>query len=194
MLFRSGFKFGCSAHFPGAVEPPANPNAAYRVKINGSYRKDFKHAVMHEERPARRPTGAYLAPGTIATVRVPASLVGKGYQVRVGAHSWDNTKKPRVLRLDRSSLVYPIDAAEIRAIEDGTLDRERNPLTGAPHTAEALLGEWDRPYSREQGCYPKGAFRVDKYWPPVSRIDGAYGDRNLVCTCPPVSHFADDVT
>ncbi|MFQ6132886.1 MAG: M60 family peptidase N-terminal accessory domain-containing protein [Armatimonadota bacterium] len=109
-----GFKFGSSAHFPGAVEPPADPNAAYTVKINGSYLKPFKHVIMHEERPARRPTGAYVAPGTIATVVVPPSMVGKGYQVRVGAHSWDNSRKPRVLRLDRSSLVYSIDSSEVK--------------------------------------------------------------------------------
>ena len=52
----------------------------------------------------------------------------------------------------------------------------------APHTAEDLLGEWDRPYSRELGAYPTTALRAAKYFPPVSRIDSAYGDRNLMCT------------
>jgi len=110
----NGCKFASSAHFPGAVKPPADPNETYAVKVDGSYRKEFKHALMHQERPARRPTGAYLAPGTIATVRVPPSIAGKGYQVRVGAHCWDNTRKPRVLRLDRSSLVYGIDGPEVK--------------------------------------------------------------------------------
>ena len=48
------------------------------------------------------------------------------------------------------------------------------------------MRDWDRPYSREQGCFPPGAFRVDKYWPPVNRVDNAYGDRHLICTCPPL--------
>ncbi|MHC4502775.1 MAG: M60 family peptidase N-terminal accessory domain-containing protein, partial [Planctomycetota bacterium] len=109
-----GLKFGCSAHFPGAVAPPADPDAVYRVKINASYPKPFKHKIMHEERPARRPTGAYLAPGSIATVTVPAALVGKGYQVRVGAHCWDLSRKPRVLRLDRVTLLYPIDSTDVK--------------------------------------------------------------------------------
>jgi hypothetical protein len=109
-----GFKFGSSAHFPGAVDPPIDPAAAWRVKIDASCPKPFKHQLMHEEVPARRPTGAYLAPGSIATVTVPASMLGQGYGVRVGAHSWDNTRKPPVLRLDRSSLVYPIDSTEVR--------------------------------------------------------------------------------
>ena len=80
---------------------------------------------------------------------------------------------------------------EIRDVEEGRIDGENNPLKNAPHTVEDLVGDWDRPYSREQGCYPPGAFRVDKYWPSVNRVDNAYGDRHLVCTCPPMEHFDD---
>ncbi|MDX2483788.1 MAG: aminomethyl-transferring glycine dehydrogenase [Pseudodonghicola sp.] len=80
---------------------------------------------------------------------------------------------------------------EIRAIEEGRMDPENNPLKNAPHTMEDLVKEWERPYSREQGCFPPGAFRVDKYWPPVGRVDNVYGDRHLVCTCPPVEDYAD---
>ncbi|SHJ06769.1 aminomethyl-transferring glycine dehydrogenase [Wenxinia saemankumensis] len=78
---------------------------------------------------------------------------------------------------------------EIRAIEEGRMDRDSNPLKHAPHTVEDLVGEWDRPYRTEAGCFPKGAFRVDKYWPPVNRVDNAWGDRNLVCTCPPMDAY-----
>ncbi|MBO9473402.1 aminomethyl-transferring glycine dehydrogenase [Shimia sp. R10_1] len=80
---------------------------------------------------------------------------------------------------------------EIRDIEEGRMDAENNPLKNAPHTMEDLVKDWDRPYSREQGCFPPGAFRVDKYWPPVNRVDNAYGDRNLVCTCPPMDDYAE---
>ncbi|ROU03213.1 aminomethyl-transferring glycine dehydrogenase [Histidinibacterium lentulum] len=80
---------------------------------------------------------------------------------------------------------------EIRDIEEGRIDRADNPLKNAPHTMEDLVRDWSRPYSREQGCFPPGAFRVDKYWPPVNRVDNAYGDRNLVCTCPPLSDYAE---
>jgi glycine dehydrogenase len=79
--------------------------------------------------------------------------------------------------------------AEARAIEDGTMDKLNNPLKNAPHTVQDLVGDWDRPYSREQACFPPGAFRVDKYWPPVNRVDNVYGDRNLVCACPPVEEY-----
>ena len=80
---------------------------------------------------------------------------------------------------------------EIRDIEEGRIDRGNNPLKNAPHTVEDLVSDWDRPYTRKQGCFPPGAFRVDKYWPPVNRIDNVYGDRNLVCTCPPMEDYED---
>lgn len=80
---------------------------------------------------------------------------------------------------------------EIRAIETKAIDADNNPLKNAPHTTADLIADWDRPYSREAGCFPVGAFRVDKYWPPVGRIDNAYGDRHLVCTCPPLSEYLD---
>ena len=78
---------------------------------------------------------------------------------------------------------------EIRAIEGGAMDRNNNPLKNAPHTVEDLVGEWSRPYSRDAACFPAGAFRVDKYWPPVNRVDNVYGDRNLVCSCPPLESY-----
>jgi glycine dehydrogenase len=80
---------------------------------------------------------------------------------------------------------------EANDVADGKLPADNNPLKNAPHTVEDLVGEWDRPYSREQACFPPGAFRVDKYWAPVNRVDNAYGDRNLVCTCPPMEVYAE---
>ncbi len=80
---------------------------------------------------------------------------------------------------------------EIRLIEDGRYPKDNNPLCNAPHTVQDLVGTWERPYSREQGCFPPGAFKVDKYWPPVNRIDNVYGDRHLICTCPPMSEYAE---
>ena len=78
---------------------------------------------------------------------------------------------------------------EARAIAEERMDKENNPLKNAPHTVEDLVGEWNRPYSREAACFPAGAFRVDKYWPPVNRVDNVYGDRNLVCACAPMKTY-----
>jgi glycine dehydrogenase len=80
--------------------------------------------------------------------------------------------------------------AEIAAIETGAMDKSNNPLKNAPHTAQIVTGtEWDRPYSREQAAFPAPWLRIHKYWPPVGRVDNAYGDRNLVCACPPVDAY-----
>ncbi|WP_417243462.1 aminomethyl-transferring glycine dehydrogenase [Celeribacter sp.] len=81
--------------------------------------------------------------------------------------------------------------SELAAIEAGEMPRDNNPLVHAPHTVNDLVAEWDRPYSREQACFPPGSFRVDKYWPPVGRVDNAYGDRNLICSCPPVESYIE---
>ncbi len=81
--------------------------------------------------------------------------------------------------------------AEIDQVGSGAWPADDNPLRGAPHTAESLIvGEWTHPYSREQAAYPLGKAFRPKVWPPVRRIDGAYGDRNLMCSCPPVEAFA----
>ena len=76
---------------------------------------------------------------------------------------------------------------EIREIEEGRADRDNNLLTNAPHTlVQVIADRWDRPYPRERAAFPSPSTRDHKVWPTVSRIDSAYGDRNLVCTCPPV--------
>jgi glycine dehydrogenase len=80
---------------------------------------------------------------------------------------------------------------EIDRVGAGEWPADDNPLRGAPHTAECLLvADWDHPYTREEAAYPLGKAFRPKVWPPVRRIDGAYGDRNLMCSCPPVEAFA----
>ncbi|MFQ5438336.1 MAG: aminomethyl-transferring glycine dehydrogenase [Paracoccaceae bacterium] len=101
------------------------------------------------------------------------------------------TESETKAELDRFCNAMLAIAAEARDIREGRIDPENNPLKNAPHTVEDLVGEWDRPYSREQACFPPGAFRVDKYWPPVNRVDNVWGDRNLFCICPPVGEVAE---
>ncbi|MFC4079934.1 aminomethyl-transferring glycine dehydrogenase [Amycolatopsis samaneae] len=78
---------------------------------------------------------------------------------------------------------------EIDGVAQGRWTAADSPLRGAPHTAGALVGEWDKPYDRELAVFPAGVSRKTKYWPPVRRIDGAHGDRNLVCSCPPLNAY-----
>lgn len=130
-----GRMFKTSAYFPGAVTEQPDNAIIHTVQINGSQPKDWGSPVMFAEDPARRPTGCYLAPGTLARVSVPQALVKRGYSIRVGAHSWDLKNKPHVKRLDRVSLVYPIENAQTLIA---------NPLGGGiyievPHEADAGL-------------------------------------------------------
>jgi len=82
--------------------------------------------------------------------------------------------------------------AEIRAVETGAANREDNPLRNAPHTAAMVSADsWEHAYSRELAAFPTPALRRRKYWPPVARVDNVYGDRNLVCACPPTADWVD---
>ena len=100
------------------------------------------------------------------------------------------TESETKAEIDRLIAAFLAIRDEITEVAEGRIAPEASPLRHAPHTVEDLVADWDRAYSREQGCFPPGAFRVDKYWPPVGRVDNAYGDRNLVCTCPPVEDYA----
>ena len=83
---------------------------------------------------------------------------------------------------------------EIEEVAEGEVDAENNVLKRAPHTAEVVIADgWDRPYSREKAAYPASWTRDHKFWPTVTRVDNAYGDRNLMCVCPPLEAYADVV-
>ena len=97
------------------------------------------------------------------------------------------TESENQAELDRFCEAMIAIRHEIAKVAAGELDREDNPLRNAPHTAEMIAGDWPHPYSRALAAFPVGSLRQAKYWPPVRRIQSAYGDRNLVCTCPPVS-------
>jgi glycine dehydrogenase len=82
--------------------------------------------------------------------------------------------------------------AEIRAIEEGRLDREDNPLKNAPHTATMVAGsDWTHAYPRELAAFPLPVLRQQKYWPPVARVDNVYGDKNVMCACIPIEAYAE---
>lgn len=109
-----GFSFGSHVHFPGPVTPPENPEEEHLIKIDADSLSGYR--TFESLTGPRRPTGCYVVPGLPATVSFPEVMVGKGYRLRVGAHSWDHTKKRKVLRLVRVSHVYDIDQAEIEVL------------------------------------------------------------------------------
>ncbi len=103
------------------------------------------------------------------------------------------TESETLREIDRFCDAMLAIRAEIDRVASGEWAISDSPLRNAPHTAEDLLGDWDRPYSREVGAYPLAGLRASKYFPPVSRIDAAYGDRNLICSCEPLEAYADSV-
>jgi glycine dehydrogenase len=101
------------------------------------------------------------------------------------------TESEPLAELDRFCDAMIAIREEIRQVERGAWPREGNALKNAPHTADALLkADWPHAYSREQAAFPTPGLRRNKYWVPVGRVDNVYGDRNLVCSCPPVSAYS----
>ncbi len=104
------------------------------------------------------------------------------------------TESEDIAELDRFIAAMKAIRAEIQAVADGRWPVADSPLRQAPHTAESLLvDEWTHPYTRREAAYPLPSVLADKYFPPVRRIDGVHGDRNLVCSCPPPEAFVADV-
>ncbi|MEW1700286.1 aminomethyl-transferring glycine dehydrogenase [Streptomyces sp. NPDC091278] len=99
------------------------------------------------------------------------------------------TESEDLIEIDRFCDTMIAIRAEIEKVASGQWPAEDNPLRNAPHTAAALGGEWDHAYTRDEAVFPAGVSAADKYWPPVRRIDGAFGDRNLVCSCPPLDEY-----
>ncbi|GEB59027.1 aminomethyl-transferring glycine dehydrogenase [Streptomyces gardneri] len=99
------------------------------------------------------------------------------------------TESEDITELDRFCDTMIAIRAEIEKVGSGQWPADDNPLHNAPHTAAALGGEWNHAYTRDEAVFPAGVSAADKYWPPVRRIDGAFGDRNLVCSCPPMDEY-----
>jgi glycine dehydrogenase len=111
----------------------------------------------------------------------------------VGTMMIEPTESESREELDRFCEAMILIRGEITEIEQGRLDREDNPLRRSPHTAAALVADsWDRPYGRERAAFPAPWVREHKFWPAVGRIDNAFGDRNLVCTCPPLEAYNEE--
>ncbi len=173
-------------------------NANYIAKrLEGAYDVLYKGGqgrVAHECIIDTRP---FAESADVSVDDIAKRLIDNGFHAPTmswpvaGTLMIEPTESETKAELDRFCDAMLAIRAEIADIEEGRIDRENNPMRNAPHTMEDLVREWDRPYSREQACFPPGAFRVDKYWPPVNRVDNVYGDRHLVCTCPPMEDYAE---
>ncbi|WP_417713568.1 aminomethyl-transferring glycine dehydrogenase [Pseudophaeobacter arcticus] len=173
-------------------------NANYIAKrLEGAYGVLYKGPTGRVAHECILDTRPFDASAGVTVDDVAKRLIDSGFHAPTmswpvaGTLMVEPTESETKAELDRFVEAMLSIRAEVQAIEDGKIDAQNNPLKHAPHTMEDLVKDWDRPYSREQGCFPPGAFRVDKYWPPVNRVDNAYGDRNLICTCPPLEDYAE---
>jgi glycine dehydrogenase len=149
------------------------------------------HECIIDLRPLQEATG-------IGAEDVAKRLIDFGFHAPTmafpvaGTLMIEPTESESKTELDRFCEAMICIREEIGMVERGLLDPHDNPLRHAPHTAEDLLvEEWTHPYSREQAAYPVASLKSHKYWPPVGRIDNVYGDRNLVCSCPPVAEYEE---
>jgi len=174
-------------------------NANYMAKrLEGHFDVLFRgrngrvaHEFILDLRPFRKSTG-------ITEEDVAKRLMDYGYHAPTmswpvpGTIMVEPTESESLAELDRFCDALISIRAEIQQIELGIMDRDDNALRNAPHTAASVLvEEWTHPYTREQAAFPAPWTRAQKFWPTVRRVDNAYGDRNLVCACPPIEAYAD---
>ncbi len=172
-------------------------NANYiAARLRGAYDILFmgnKGRIAHECILDTRP----FAEAGVTVDDIAKRLIDNGFHAPTmswpvaGTLMVEPTESETKVEIDRFITALLAIRDEIRAVEQGEISAEASPLRHAPHTVEDLVADWDRAYTREAGCFPPGSFRGDKYWPPVGRVDNVYGDRNLVCTCPPVDSYAE---
>ncbi|WP_227284553.1 aminomethyl-transferring glycine dehydrogenase [Boseongicola sp. H5] len=166
----------------------ARLNAAFPVLFKGKS-GHVAHECILDTRP--------FAEAGITVDDIAKRLIDNGFHAPTmswpvaGTLMVEPTESETKAEIDRFCDAMLSIRAEIADVEAGKIAAADSPLHYAPHTVEDLIGDWDRAYTREQGCFPAGAFRVDKYWPPVNRVDNVYGDRHLICTCPPLEEYLD---
>lgn len=172
-------------------------NANYiATRLSGAYDVLYKGPsgrVAHECIIDTRP----LADDGVSVDDIAKRLIDCGFHAPTmsfpvaGTLMIEPTESEPLAELDRFCDAMLAIRQEAQDVADGKYPQDNNPLCNAPHTMRDLVGAWDRPYTREQACFPPGAFKVDKYWAPVNRVDNAYGDKNLICSCPPMDEYLD---
>jgi glycine dehydrogenase len=151
------------------------------------------HEMIFDLRPFKRGSGPSVDEQDVAKRLMDYGFHAPTVSFPVaGTMMIEPTESESKDELDRFCEALIAIRKEIEAVLDGSADPRDNVLKNAPHTAEAIAADtWTHPYSREQAAYPLPYLREGKFWPPVARVDNPYGDRNLICACPPIEAFAD---
>ncbi len=163
----------------------------YSSEVAGIKGGGVAHECILDLRPLKDSSG-------ISAEDVAKRLIDYGFHAPTlsfpvaGTLMVEPTESEPLAELDRFCDAMIAIREEIRQVASGAWPRDDNPLKNAPHTVEALLKtDWPHAYSREQAAYPMPGLRRNKYWAPVGRVDNVYGDRNLICSCPPLSAYAE---
>jgi len=189
LMGAQGLRDATAAAILSANYLAARLDDAYPVLYTGAQGR-VGHECILDLRPITKATG-------VSVDDVAKRLMDYGFHAPTmsfpvtGTLMIEPTESENLHELDRFCDAMLAIRAEIEQVADGVWPLEESPLRMAPHTAEDLLGEWQRPYSRELGAYPLHSVRASKYFPSVSRIDAAYGDRHLICSCEPLEAYAN---
>ncbi|MEJ7137611.1 aminomethyl-transferring glycine dehydrogenase [Amphibiibacter pelophylacis] len=176
-----------NANYVAARLAPHYP-VLYNGQLPGVNGGGVAHECIIDVRPLKERSG-------ISAEDIAKRLIDYGFHAPTlsfpvpGTLMIEPTESEDLAELDRFCAAMIAIRAEIEQVLAGAWPRDDNPLVHAPHTAQVLLGEWSRAYPREVAAYPLDSLRQTRYWPPVGRVDNVYGDRNLQCSCPPLSDY-----
>lgn len=191
MMGSSGLKEATEQAILNANYMASRLEGAYGVLYRGSQGR-CAHEFIVDLRPFKASCG-------ISETDVAKRLQDYGFHAPTmswpvaGTLMIEPTESESKAELDKFCDAMLMIREEIRAVEEGRFDKEDNPLKHAPHTAAVVTADtWNRQYSRVLGAYPANWVREHKFWPAVGRVDDVYGDRNLICSCPPLSAYAQD--
>jgi glycine dehydrogenase len=195
MMGAEGLKLATEAAILSANYVAARLSDHYDIHFSGEVEGLKGGGVAHEcildLRPLKETSG-------VSAEDVAKRLIDYGFHAPTlsfpvaGTLMVEPTESEPLAELDRFCDAMIAIRREIAQVESGAWPKNDNPLVNAPHTAETLMaGDWAHPYTREQAAYPVAGLRRQKYWSPVGRVDNVYGDRNLFCSCVPMSEYAD---
>jgi glycine dehydrogenase len=188
MMGADGLRRATESAILAANYVAARLHAAFPVLYTGEHGR-VAHECIVDLRPITKETGVTVDDVAKRLIDFGIHAPTMSFPV-AGTLMIEPTESEDLGELDRFCDAMLAIRAEIDAVASGSVAVDFSPLRHAPHTAEDLLSDWDRAYSRAAAAYPDPRLRSDKYFPPVSRIDGAYGDRHLICTCEPLESFA----
>jgi glycine dehydrogenase len=189
MMGRDGMKKATQVAILSANYIAHRLSGAYEVLYTGRNGR-VAHECIIDIRPYKEACG-------ISEEDVAKRLIDYGFHSPTmsfpvpGTLMIEPTESESLAEMDRFCDAMLSIREEIRLVENGEWEPENNPLRNAPHIAQDLAGDWDHPYTREEAAYPVPGLRLRKFWAPVGRVDNVYGDRNLVCSCPPMEAWME---